>query len=539
MRFTIQTASQTAAVVLSIVLLAQLPAHADGRKHGQSKPMACADLVQLDLPDTEILSATEIPAGPFPYGSTAPTCASPFASPQLPAHCRVIGVIAPSITFEVWLPTREAWNGKFQGFGNHGFAGDIDYSDLGPELVKGYAVASTDTGHAGPDPLPWMQNLQQIIDYGYRGVHEMTVKSKAVVKAFYGKAPKYSYFNGCSTGGKEGLMEAQRYPDDYDGIVSGHPNFDQIGNRAQYVWNGQATFGANPPAPLAGAKLALINTVVTAACDARDGVVDGVIDDPRSCPWQPSSLLCQAGQDPATCLTQIEVAALEKVYAGPSNPRTGEAVYPGLVKGSERGWGGHTAGPNIFSTADQFFKYMVFKDPNWDYRAFDFDADLAYAEQNFAHLINATDPNLRAFKKAGGKLLHYHSYRSTTHTAPKSIEYYEEVVAVMNHRHRGHLKPRDFEKAQDFYRLFMAPGGAGNKGPEKFDPLPYLERWVEQGIAPDRIIASNITAGVVDRTRPLCPHPQVAIYKGSGSIDAAENFVCRDTRRTKRHHGDD
>jgi feruloyl esterase len=487
--------------------------------------MACADLVQLDLPETKILSATEIPAGPFPFGNPAPTCASPIAAPQLPAHCRVVGTIAPSITFEVWLPPAESWNGKFQAFGNHGFAGSIDYSDLGPELVKGYAIASTDAGHAGDDTA-WMRNEQQVIDYGHRGVHEMTVKSKAVVKAFYGKAAKYSYFNGCSTGGKEGLMEAQRYPDDYDGIVVGHPNFDQIGNRAQYVWNGQATFGASPATPIAGAKLALINNAATSTCDALDGVVDGVIDDPRSCPFQPASLLCQAGQDPATCLTSNEVAALEKVYAGPKNPRTGEQVYPGLVKGSERGWGGHTAGPNIFATADQFFKFMVFNDPAWDYRGFDFDADLAFAMENFAHLINATDPNLKAFQRRGGKILHYHSYRSTTHTAPKSIEYYEQVVATMNHRRNGELRPKDFARTQDFYRLFMAPGGSGNKGPEKFDPLPYLERWVEQGVAPERIIAANIAAGVIDRTRPLCPHPQVAVYKGSGSVDAAENFSC-------------
>lgn len=486
-------------------------------------PMPCADLVTLDLPDTTMMSAEEVPAGPFPFGSTAPTCASPIASPQLPAFCRVIGVVAPAITFEVWLPL-EGWNGKFQAFGNHGFAGDLDYSDMGPELVKGYAIASTDTGHAGSDPLPWMQNEQQIIDYGHRGVHEMTLKSKEVVSAFYGRKPKYSYFNGCSTGGKQGLTEAQRYPEDYDGIVVGHPNFDQIGNRAQYVWNGQSTFGASPPAPLAGAKLALINNAATAACDLLDGVEDGVIDDPRSCPFQPASLLCAAGQDPATCLTQLEVSALEKVYAGPRNPRTGASIYPGLVKGSERGWGGHTAGPNIFSTADQFFKFMVFKDPAWDYRGFDFDADYAYAVDNFGHIINATSPDLTAFRKRGGKILFYHSYRSTTHTAPKSIEYYDEVVSFF---HKGKGRNDGYEKVQSFFRLFMAPGGSGNQGPDKFDPLPYLERWVEQGIAPDRIIAANISAGVVVRTRPLCPYPEVAVYLGTGSTHQAENFVCR------------
>jgi feruloyl esterase len=488
--------------------------------------MPCADLVTLELPDTTIMSAEEVPAGPFPFGGTAPTCASPIASPQLPAFCRVIGVVATAITFEVWLPL-EGWNGKFQAFGNHGFAGSLDYADMGPELVKGYAIASTDTGHAGDDPLPWMQDAQQIIDYGHRGVHEMTLKSKEMVRAFYGRPAKYSYFNGCSTGGKQGLTEAQRYPEDYDGIVVGHPNFDQIGNRAQYVWNGQATFGANPVAPLAGAKLALINNAATAVCDALDGVVDGVIDDPRSCPFQPASLLCAAGQNPATCLTSTEVTALEKVYAGPKNPRTGAPIYPGLVKGSERGWGGHTAGPNIFSTADLFFKFMVFRDPNWDYRSFDFDTNLAYAVDNFGHIINATSPDLTAFRKRGGKILHYHSYRSTTHTAPKSIEYYDEVVSFF---HKGQERNDGYEKVESFYRLFMAPGGSGNRGPDRFDPLPYLERWVEQDIAPDRIIASNIAAGVVNRTRPLCPYPQTAVYTGKGSIDEAENFVCRKPR---------
>ena len=215
------------------------------------------------------------------------------------------------------------------------------------------------------------------------------------------------------------------------------------------------------------------------------------------------------------------------MVANGSTMPPGEAVYPGLVKGSERGWGGHTAGPNIYATADQFFKFMVFRDPAWDYRGFDFDADLAYAVDNFGHIINATNPDLKGMRQAGGKILLYHSYRSTTHTAPKSIEYYEAVVATMNHRKRGELRERDFGKTQEFFRLFMAPGGSGNKGPDKFDPLPYLERWVEQGIAPDRIVASNITAGVVDRTRPLCPHPQKAVYTGSGSFDAAESFVCR------------
>ena len=476
--------------------------------------MACADIARLNLPDTTIMSAVEVPAGPFPFGSTAPTCSSDIASPQLPAFCRVTGVVAPQITFEVWLPLQN-WNGRFQGLGNHGFAGNIEYSDMGPELVKGYAVAGTDAGHPGDAPLPWMQNPQQIVDYGSRGVHEMTVKSKSLIQAFYGKAANYSYFNGCSTGGKEGLMEAQRYPDDYDGInVAGSANFAQIHNRVQYVWNGQVTFGGGTP--LAGATLNLINNAVVAACDAIDGVVDGVIDDPLKCPFQPSSLLCAPGQNPATCLTQAQVTALEKVYQGPRNPRTGEELYPGLPRGSERGWGGHTAGPAIFSTADQFFKFMVYNDPSWDYRTFNFDSDLAFTDANFSPLIDAIDPNLSAFKASGGKILFSHLWSSTTHTAIRSIEYFQQVESLPQNAN-----------VRDFFRFFLAPGGSGSKGPGSFDSMPYLEQWVENGVPPESILAWHRTSGVIDRTRPLCVYPKVAVYKGSGSIDLAENFECR------------
>jgi len=525
--------SSASLLLFASAVTAPMPARADNRNQ---RPMACADLVQLSLPDAVVRSAVEVSAGPFPFGNLNPTCTSDIASPQLPAFCRVMGTIAPQINFEVWLPL-EGWNGKFQAFGNHGFAGNIDYSDLGPELVKGYAIASTDTGHlASQQPPLWMQNMQQIVDYGSRGVHEMTVKSKAITKAFYGKAPKFSYFNGCSTGGKEGLMEAQRHPEDYDGInVGGSANFAQIHNRVQYVWNGQVTFGKGTP--LAGATLTLINNAAVAACDALDGVVDGVIDDPRACPFQPSSLLCQAGQDPATCLTQTQVTALEKVYQGPRNPRTGEEIYPGLVRGSERGWGGHTAGPSIFATADQFFKFMVYNDPTWDYRTFNFDSDLAYTDAHFSPLIDAIDPDLSAFRKSGGKILFTHLWSSTTHAATRSIEYYEQVASSM---HGGRNdRGNSFGETQEFFRLFMVPSASGSKGPDTFDSLPYLERWIEQGIPPKSILASHKTGGVVDRTRPVCPYPERAVYKGSGSTDEAANFRCRRPRDDKHDHDDD
>jgi feruloyl esterase len=501
-------------------------AHADKRHAAQ--PMPCADLVTLDLPNTVIRSAVVMPAGPFPFSNNVPTCTQDVRAETLPAFCRVMGTIARQINFEVWLPL-EGWNGKFQAYGNHGFAGNLDYSDLGPELNKGYAVASTDTGHlATQNPPLWMQDRELVNDYGSRGVHEMTVKSKAIINAFYAKAPKYSYFNGCSTGGKEGLMEAQRYPEDYDGInIGGSANFAQITNRVQYVWNGQVTFGGGTP--LSGPLLTLINNAAVAACDADDGVVDGVIDDPRTCKFQPSSLLCTAGQAPGTCLTAAQVTALEKVYQGPRNPRTGEEIYPGLVPGSERGWGGHTAGPAIFATADQFFKYMVYNDPTWDYRTFNFDSDLAYANAGYSHLLDAIDPDLSAFRKRGGKILFSHLWSSTTHAATRSIEYYEEVARAMHGGEKEHHVK--FGNTQEFFRLFMVPGASGSKGPATFDSLPYLERWVEHGQPPHSMLAVHKTAGVIDRTRPVCPYPEHAVYKGSGSTDEAANFECRKPHR--------
>jgi len=513
------------------------PALADHPK--PERGMACIDLVTLNLPNTRIDAATLMPAGPLSAisGSTsvAPTCSSDVAAPQLPALCRVQGTIGPGqIKFEVWLPV-EGWNGKFQGLGNHGFAGNIEYTDMGPELLKGYAVAGTDTGHQG-SATAWMQNEQQIVDYGSRGIHEMTVKGKAITRAFYGKAPKFSYFNGCSTGGKEGLMEAQRYPDDYDGInVGGSANFDQIGNRIQYVWDGVVS-GQLPETQLAGADLALINNAVLAACDDLDGVHDGVLDNPLACHFEPSSLLCAPGQATG-CLTQARVTALEKVYQGPRNPRTGEEIYPGLPRGSELGWNGHTTSPNIFPTAQQFFQFMVYPNNsgnpalNWNYRTFNFDHDTIDTKERFSALLDAVDPDLSAFRKRGGKLLFTHAWSATVHTGTRSIEYYDQVARQMHGGDHDHVH---FGKTREFFRLFMAPSAAGSKGPSTLDSMPALERWVEQGIAPKSLIAVHKTGGVVDRSRPLCPYPERAVYLGSGSIDDAANFVCR-----RQHHEDD
>jgi feruloyl esterase len=502
-----------------------------------------------------------VPAGPFsqvtvldPYAaegttSPSPTCSSNIASPQLPAFCRVTaGISTPGalepINIEVWLPLQN-WNGKFVGIGNHGAAGEIEYADMGPHLVRGYAVGTTDTGHAGANATTWMQNPQQIINYGYNGVHELTVKAKAIVTAAYGRPPRYSYWDGCSTGGKEGLTEAQRYPDDYDGInIAGSANNAQIHNREQYVWNAQVTFG-NAATPLGPAQTALVNSAALKACDGLDGVVDGVIDNPLTCPFKVASLLCAQNQDPSTCLTQAQVTAVEKVYQGPRNPVTGKLIYPGYSPGTELGWGSNTTGP-VPSTAQNFFKFMVYNDPNWNYQTFNFNSDVAFTDAKFAVTLDAVNPDLRAFKRRGGKILQSHLWSSTTHPARRSVEWYDQVVSFMkthdedtqgddHQAHAGVLNTGDFRPTQQFYRLFMAPGGSGSKGPGAFDSLPYLERWVEEGIPPTSILASHVTNGVVDRTRPLCLYPAFAEYKGSGSTDDAANFKCSEPHQVPNY----
>lgn len=505
--------------------------HGHGPGNGPHR-MSCGDLVNLRLSHTKVVSAVEVPAGPFSSvpgtGTLTPTCSSDITSPNLPAFCRVIAqtsepnAVDPIVT-ELWLPL-STWNGKFQGIGNHGFGGEFEYSDMGPEIVKGYAVATTDTGHPGTGTA-WMQNWQQIINYGYLGIHEMTVQSKEIIKAFYGKKPKYSYFNGCSTGGKEGMMAAQRYPDDYDGInVAGSANFAQIHNRIQYVWDGQSTFG-NAGTPLTIAKLTLVNKAAIAACDAKDGVIDGVIDDPLTCDFHPSSIQCMIGQDPSTCLTANEVAAVENVYAGPR--ANGKEIYPGYARGTELGWSGGSAttGPGV-GTADTFFKFMVYNDPNWDFKTFKFNQDTLPTDLRFSAVLDAIDPDLRRFQKKRGKILFSHAWGASTHTATRSLEYFEQVVSVMNGG-KSNLSVRDFDETREFFRFFLAPGGTGSKGPASYDSMPYLERWVEDGIAPDSIIAHHSTSGVVDRTRPLCAYPETAVYKGNGSIDDASNFRCQ------------
>jgi feruloyl esterase len=481
----------------------------------------CEDLASLKLSDTTITSVQSVAAGAF----TPPVAArggGGRGGPQfsdLPAFCRVAATLKPSadsdIKIEVWLPLT-GWNGKFQAVGNGGWSGAINPGALAAPLRRGYAAAMTDTGHEGGSGSFALGHPEKLVDFGYRAVHEMTLKAKAIIEAFYADGPKLSYWVGCSSGGKQGLKEAQRFPEDYDGIVAGAPANYWTHLVAQSIWVAQAVH-LDEASYIPPSKYPLIHNAVLNACDARDGVKDGVLENPVQCKFDPKVLECKAG-DAATCLTPAQVEAAQKIYAPAVNPRTKQAIYPGLAPGSELAWGG-LAGPRPLSIATDHFKYVVFQDPNWDFKKLNFDSDIALADKRDSGLLNATDPNLKAFFARGGKLLQYHGWNDQLISPMNSIDYYKSVLNAVG-----------ANKAQESYRLFMVPGMnhcAGGDGTSSFDMVSALEQWVEKGKAPEQIPASHLTNGVLDRTRPLCPYPQVATYKGSGVTSDAANFGCK------------
>ena len=483
----------------------------------------CESLSGLKLQDTTITTAESVAAGAF----TQPDAGgkgkggkggNPFA--DLPAFCRVAATIKPSadsdIKIEVWLPAA-GWNNKFVANGNGAWTGSITPATLGGDVRGGYASAMTDTGHQGGSASFALNHPEKVTDFGYRAVHELTVKSKAIITAFYGQGPKYSYWNGCSAGGKQGLKEAQMFPADYDGIIAGTPVNDWVGRSLGAVWFGQATHATEGSA-IPNAKFPAIHNAALEACDAKDGVKDGVIDDPANCKFDPKVMECK-GADSNDCLTTAQVEAARKIYSGVINPRTKEVIFPGLMPGSEMGWGTQ-AGANPFTPGLDLFKYVVFNNPDWDYKTFNFDSDVTAALKADNNRMNAMDPNLKPFFDRGGKILSYHGWADQQMSPGNSPKYYDMVVA----------KNGGLNKVMDNYRLFMVPGMGhcgGGDGTDTFDKLGTLEKWVEQKQAPTQIVASHMTGGQAARTRPLCPYPQIATYKGSGSTDDAANFSCK------------
>jgi feruloyl esterase len=501
--------------------------------HAQTARAAdCTALVGRTFAQTVITSASVVTGGSFrPPGAAT-------SLDDLPPFCRVVGVIAPTptsaIRFEVWMPLAD-WNGKFAGVGNGGWAGSISYGGLAVQLRRGYATASTNTGHEavpGEDAARFaFESPERLVDFAYRAQHETALKAKLLLQAFYGAPPMRSYFIGCSSGGYQGLMEAQRFPDDYDGIVAGMPANNWTRLMAGDL-DGTIAVLQDPASHLPPAALGLLHRAAIAACDGIDGVVDGVLDDPRQCTVDPAALTCTASSAPDTCLTAAQVAAARRVYDGLKHPQTGAQLFPGLARGSEPFWP-HRDRAQPFTIPIAHYKWLVFADPAWQWTTFeftdaaDFDAHVR-AEARLAPVMNATSPDLRAFRARGGKVLQYHGWNDQLIAPGNSIDYYESVVALFA---QGRDRTRAIADVQRFYRLFMAPGMAhcgGGTGPNTFDMQDALEAWVERGIAPDRVVASRLVNGIVDRRRPLCPYPQVAVYTGQGDSNDDANFVCQE-----------
>jgi Tannase and feruloyl esterase len=486
-----------------------------------AKPvMSCAAVASLATAETTIVSARVVPA-----------------ADGVPEHCRVTGLIQPEIRFELNLPAN--WNRRFYMHGNGGFAGETPEFASRPfhranALKQGFAVIQTNTGHdATAEPLgSFAVSYEKRVDYAFRAVHMTVVEGKRITAAYYGRGPAYSYWDGCSTGGRQGLISAQRFPQDFDGIVAGAPVLNFVDTVTQSLWNGLAL--VETPVPVT--KMKLVADAVYARCDAKDGLKDGLIDDPRRCDFDPARDVaqCPAGQDGDSCLTSAQTAALKKIYAGLQVD--GKPVHFGQVVGAEVGglsftgsgptdsgwalWLIPPAGGKALQHAfgESFVRYFLPKsDPALDAAKFDYAKDVAkYADARA--LLDATDPNLGPFRARGGKLLMYFGWADTALPPLMGIDYYLKSVAA-----NGLGTP-------DFFRLFMVPGMfhcRGGVGPDRLDAMTALINWVENGAPPASITASQVSQGKLVRSRPLCPYPQVARYTGSGSPDDGRNFACK------------
>jgi len=516
-----------------------------------SETQPCQNLMQLEVPGAKIVSAQMVAAGAFtlPSDMNSRLIGDPALYKTLGAFCRVVAEATPSadssIKIEVWMPVNgqngSAWNGKLQGRGNGGFAGEIGYQQLAIGVSQGYAMAGTDTGHSGSAvEAHWaLGHPDKVADFGYRGIHEMTRVAKATVKAYYSKGPQHSYFWGCSNGGRQALMEAQRFPEDYDGILAGAPAnfFTHLLTKA--LADAQATT-LDPASYIPPSKLPALARAVNAACDAQDGVTDGILNDPRQCHFDPGTMLCKEG-DSEKCLTTAQVTTLKKLYDGPNDAK-GRKIFPGYLPGAEEGPGGWETwitGPApgkslLFAFSGGYFPNFVYGKADWNYRDASVDQAMKAADEKTAQVLNATEANLAAFRARGGKLILYHGWNDAAISPLNTINYYNDVASKMGEQER-----------EAFARLYMVPGMrhcSGGPGTDSFGQIGggtrdarhsmelAVEQWVEKGIAPAAIVATKFEgddpAKGVKMTRPLCPYPQVAKYKGSGDTNDAGNFVC-------------
>lgn len=437
-----------------------------------------------------------------------------------PAFCRVIAVLKPSadsnIRTEIWLP-ESGWNGKFAGIGNFGWGGDLRYSGMLDSLVQGYATASNDTGHdkSGPDGDGGrflLGHPEKMVDYAYRAVHEMTVDAKKLIQAYYGTKPSHAYFFGCSLGGLEGLVEAKRYPADYDGIVVGAPPNPLSKFNAAQLWPSWL-ISQNPERLIPKDKYDLIHKAAMHACASKIGLADDVLDEPDRCHFDPIVLQCK-GPDAPDCLTGPQVELMQQIYAGPVNPKTKKVIFPGPARGSESELFMFANG-KPFDNAIDLYRYAAFQNADWDASKMDWDKDVKAAEDIVGPFFTV-DSDLRPFLKRGGKLLLYIGWNDY-HNPLELIDYYKSLIKTAG------------PQSKNSVRLFTIPGmahcGAG-AGCDTFSKLGVIDAWTQSGKAPDRIVTAKVEKSRIVRTRPVCAYPKVAKYKGAGDTSDAANFVC-------------
>jgi feruloyl esterase len=453
---------------------------------------------------------------------------------KLPAFCRVDIEFKPApqsdIRVEVWMP-ESAWNGRPLGVGNGGWGGVINYSGLAQGVMQGFAAASTDMGTAGfsaPDRTTWkiLESDDRLVDFGSRATHLMTVAAKLLIQSFYGSSPHFSYWNGCSTGGKQGLAEAQRYPLDYNGIVEGDPASYFTHLMFSLQWYGAAARSVSA-SPMPASKFSALHQAVLKACDSSDGVADGIVSDPEHCNFDPRTIACKADDAP-DCLTPAELKMVTAIYECAFNPRTGEQIFPGEEPGSELGWVGmlHVPGPTLTSLS--YFQFALHRNPDWSPLSLNFDSDVADADRVDGATLNDIDADLHAFKAAGGKLIMFHGWSDPIIAPFESVHYYRSVVAAMG----------GSDQASSFVRLFMLPGVGhcqGGPGADNFDKIGLIEKWTESGLPPSAALVAHRDPPGSAFTRPLCPYPQSAFWRGTGDSNAAENFVCRDGTPANAH----
>ena len=479
-------------------------------------PIACESMRQVKLSNGSVLTAEQVASGAFtPPNAGNAAAAAAFTS--VPAFCRLTLKLTPSadsdIRVEVWLPL-SGWNRKIQAAGNGGLGGTLPYPALAAAVRAGYAAAGTDGGHVGGNADFVAGHPEKLVDFAYRAIHEMTVTAKTLVTAHYDARPSRSYFNSCSTGGRQALIEAQRYPEDFDGIVAGDPSWDQMRLYAARVWL-NTYVNRSPAAVIPPSKYPMMHEAVLAKCDALDGVKDGVLEDPSRCAFDFAALTC-TGSDRPDCLTKDQVETAKAMTSPIRDPKSGAVLHPGrYYPGSELGWGG-VAGPSPSGESHEGMRKIVFS-PDWDYHTIKVPDDVARAVKADKGLLYGGDADLSRFFDRGGKLLMYHGWADPLVSPDTSLIMFKRINETVG------------RSAASSLALFMVPGMGhcqGGPGTDQFDKAAALDRWVESGTKPLSIPASHTTAAVVDRTRPLCAYPATAHYIGAGSTDDAKNFRC-------------